>query len=277
MRTSVMVLLIVLAGMVSGCANLAKNAGSVVESKEAIGRQEPWHNLAIVGSVRQTEAISVAYVALPSPIPKEWKEDFVDPKRIYTVSASDGKKARKPLERVVFRALAYRDEEVVALFDAVLNPSLTGFFVLLPADGRPYMGLNLVIVPSHANWLMTLSGEIVMIPERRMFAKLPQGFFVKHPSMLRQVIPIGRSDPNGRKLLVHLEQLFPKEFMVHGVRYAGRPDVKVVMGEFTKVDHPLDRLISCGSLTVSPSMGIIGLGISGIRNASVMSQDDCYQ
>lgn len=263
--------------LLSGCASLEQKSGFNIEPKAPIGRQEPWHNLALVGDVSKTEAVSVAYIPLPEPLPQKWKEEFVDADRVYTIDLPDGKKARKPLEKVVFRALLYRNERFVEMFDAVLNPSLTGFFVLFPPAGAEYVGNNLIIVPSDASWLMTAQGEIVAMPSGRSFMELPQGFFVDHPSGLKQVIGMQRSDPAGKRLFADMERLFPKRLTVHGVRYSGRPDTKVVAAEFTKVDNLVDRFISCGSLTVAPGMVTIGLAVSSIRNLYAISKDDCYK
>lgn len=263
--------------LLSGCANLETQSGFQVQPKAPIGRQEPWHNLALVGDVSKTEKIAVAYVPLPEPLPQGWKEEFVDANRVYAVDLPDGKKARKPLERVVFRALLYRNERFVEMFDAVLNPQLTGFFVLFPPAGAEYAGNNLIIVPSNALWLQTTRGEIVAMTAGQSFAELPQGFFEDHPSTLAQVVGMNRSDPAGKRLFADMERLFPKRLTVHGVQYSGRPDTKIVAATFTKVDNPVDRFISCGSLTVAPGMVTIGLAVSGIRNLYAISKDDCYK
>lgn len=263
--------------LLSGCASLEKQAGFEVGPKAPIGRQEPWHNLVLVGDVSRTEAVAVAYVPLSTPLPQGWKEEFVDANRVYTIDLPDEKKARKPLERVVFRALLYQGERFVEMFDAVLNPQLTGFFVLLPSPGTQYAGRTLVIVPSDASWLQTTQGEIVALPPGQSFVEFPKGFFEGHPSALKQVVDMKRGDPAGKLLFADMERLFPKRLMVHGVRYSGRPDAKVVAAEFTKVDTPIDRLVSCGSLTLSPGLVTIGLAVSGIRNLYVMNKDDCYR
>jgi hypothetical protein len=269
--------LLLVLGILSGCASLEKQAGFDVEPKAPIGRQEPWHNLTLVGDVSKTMAVSVAYIGFPESMRQAWKEEFVDAHRVYTIDIPDGKKARKPLEKVVFRALLYRDERFVEMFDAVLNPQVTGFFVLLPPSGEQYVGKNLVIVSSDASWLMTAGGEKIDIVPDQSLQELPRGFFSGHPSALTQVIRMDRGDPAGGRWFAELESLFPKRLQVHGVEYSGRPDTKIVAALFTKVDNPIDRFVSCGSLTVAPGMVTIGLAVSAVRNLYVMGKSDCYK
>lgn len=267
----------VLAGIaLSGCAGIQESAGYNVTPKAFEGRQEPWHNLTLVGDVYATKTVSVAFVALPEPLPEEWKKEFVDTSRVYVVDLPEGKKARKPLERVVFRAILYHDEHFLEMFDAVLNPEMTGFFVLMPPNAAPYVGENLVILSSDALRLMTVRGEMVSMARGQSLKELPQGFFEDHPSRLTRVASLDRSDPTGERVFADIEDLFPRLLDVQGVRYSGRPDTQVVAAQFTKVDTVADRFISCGSMTISPGLVTVGLAVSGIRSLYAISKEDCF-
>jgi hypothetical protein len=260
--------------LLSGCATLNEKAGLNVRAKSPTARQEPWHNLVITGDVRKTQAVGVAFVSLPTPLPKQWKEEFVDGARTYIVELPDGKKLRKPLEKVVFRALLCRAGHC-EMFDAVLNPQVTGFFVFLPSDGSKYQGSDLVIVSSDATWLMTTRGEIVDIkgvsPE-----SLPPDLLAFYPSKLNQVVIMDRSDPAGKQFFADMERFFPEHLRVGTTRYSARPDAELVGALFTKVETALDKVISCGSLPAGPGVQI-GLAIALVRNAYIMTKDDCFK
>lgn len=272
--------LLLIAVFLSGCASIGKKAGFEVTAKEPIGRQEPWHTMTLKGDISQVQALSVAYVALPDPVPTYWSEEFVDTHRVYEVSLSNDqngkqKKALKPLEKVVFRALRYTDGgEFIEMFDAVLNPSLSGFFVLLPSEGN-FVGSNLVIIPLDASWLMTVYGERVILPVSKT---LPAGFFQQHPSRITQVVRMDKKDPHGQKFFSELEKLFdPGRFIINGVVYSGRPDTKIVASRFTKVDNPIDRLVSCGTAPISPGMITVSLAIAAVHNVRAMTKEDCMK
>lgn len=278
MRRIVVPLLIAAGAALSGCANLGQSAGFEVQAQKDIvhKRQEPWHNLTLVGDVSKVMAYRVAYVAFPKPLPREWKEELFDKSRKYVVDLPEGKKARKALERVVFRAIGYRDGRFVAMFDAILNPQASGLFVLLPPGGE-HEELDLAIVPSDASWLMTTQGEIVPIAEEQGLEKLPPGFFSEHPSPLRQSVRMDRADRNGGKFFADLEALFPAHLSVGGFEYSGRPDTRIVLGEFTRVDTVPDRLVSCGGLSVSANMIPALLVVSAARNVYVAGKSDCFK
>lgn len=279
MRRVLLIPLFLLA-ILSGCAGLEQKAGFIVSPKEPIGRQEPWHTMTLKGDISKVQALSVAYVALPDPVPQYWSEEFVDTHRVYevTLGTENGKqkKALKPLEKVVFRALRYTDGgEFIEMFDAVLNPSLSGFFVLFPHSEQDYVGSNLVIVPLDASWLMTVRGEQVVLPVSKT---LPVGFFQQHPSRITQVVRMDRNDPNGQAFFSELEKLFaPGRFVINGVVYSGRPDTKIVASRFTKVDNIFDRLVSCGTVPLSPGMITISLVVAAVHNVRAAAKDDCMK
>lgn len=276
-RIAVPLLLAAVAAL-SGCATIKEVTGSNVQVQKDIvhKRQEPWHNLTLVGDIRKVMAYRVAYVAFPKPLPREWKEELFDKSRKYVVDLPDNKMLQKVLERVAFRALGYRDGRFVTMFDTILNPQATGLFVLLPPGGE-YEGLDLAIVSSDASWLMTTQGEIVPIAEEQGLEKLPPGFFSEHPSPLRQSVRMDRADRSGGKFFADLEALFPAHLAVGGFKYSGRPDTRIVLGEFTRVDQPLDRVVSCGGLSVSANMIPALLAVSAARNVYVAGKSDCFK
>ncbi len=278
LRRIVVPLLLAASAALSGCANLGQSAGYEVQSQKDIvhKRQEPWHNLVLTGDTRKAMAYKLALMPMPAPLPKEWKQELVDASRTYTVDRDDGSKAKKTLARVVFRALVYRRGEVVGMFDVVINPQSTGLFVLLP-PGSEYEGTaDIVVVASDASWLMTSHGEIVNVEEQDV-TRLPQGFFEEHPSPLNRTIRMNRADWNSEKFFADLEELFPRHISVDGFEYSGRPDALTVLGTFTRVDQPLDRVVSCGSMTVSTGMTPVSLAISMVRNLYVAGQSDCMK
>ena len=280
LRRIVLPLLIAASAALSGCANLGQSAGFEVQAQKDIvhKRQEPWHNLTIVGDISKVMAYRIAFIRFPQPLPKEWKEELVDRSRSYVIDLPEGKKARKPLERAVFRALAYRGEQFVEMFDALITQKATGLFVLMPSGGE-YEGINLVIVPSDATWLMTTQGEKVPLAEEQGLEKLPQGFFTEHPSPLRQMIRMDRADKSSKDFFADLDRFFPPDsrFSVHGFKYSGRPDARIVLGEFTRVDQPLDRVVSCGSGAVSANAIPFFLVVSAARNVYVAGKSDCFK
>lgn len=265
----------------TGCASLKQEAGFEVQPKTSVVaekvrvRQEPWHNVTLMGDIRQEKEIAIAVVNLPEPLPSLWQEELVDKGRTYAVKTSDGKQARKPLERVVFRAMAYtKDGQLVEMFDAVVTPAVNGLFILLPAERAEMLkAYQFVIVPSDATWLMTTQKEMVTLAEGQDLARLPVGFFAEHPSPLRQVIKTGATHP----VFTDLARKFPNHFSVKGIPYSGRPDADIVLAQFTSLDTTLDKVVSCGSFTVAPGMAVAGVAVSIVRNVWVVSKRDCLK
>jgi hypothetical protein len=275
-KCRVVLSLLIIALLITGCASLEKQSGMIIAGKNPVGREEPWHNNALVGNVFTTERVSATYVQLPKPLPAGWKEELIDNSRVYEVKNPDNTKDRKSLTRVVFRALWYRNERLVGMSDAVLSPNLKGFFVLLPSDAKAYAGNNLVIVPSHPTWLMTTKGETVEMTAGQSFSKLPSGFFEKHPSVVKEVLYLDPNDPVGKQWFADMEEFFPMLLTIGGTRYSGRPDADIIAAKFTSVDNPVDRIISCGGMPISPGMITLGVAISVARNVYVGSRADCF-
>lgn len=265
--------------ILSGCASLSKDSGFEVQPKSALkNRQEGWHNVTLQGDIRKTQALTVAFVHLQQPLSTRWRAELVDQGRTYTVKLPDGRQLKKPLERVVERALCYtEDGRLISMFDADLEPTVLGFYVLMPPDQKKELCPNLVIVPSDASWLLTTRSVVVPLQEGQELTQLPSGFFREHPSPLplRHMALRSRQDEDGKKFLSYLERKYPFHFSVGGVPYSGRPDADIVLAEFTSLDTPLDKVISCGTLSVSPGLITVGLAVSMIRNGYVASQKDC--
>ncbi|MGK2848910.1 MAG: hypothetical protein ACSLEX_02470 [Minisyncoccota bacterium] len=272
MRTSLL-MLIVLCVFLSGCTTtMGTQSGFSVQPKESIARQEPWHTMVITGNVSILDGVDVAYVSLPDPLPSYWRDEVVDTKRTYIKTFEDGKKLRKPIEKLVFRALFYQNERLVGMADAIINPALTGFFILLPADMKPAKQ-NMVIVSMDTSWMMTTMGEKITVPITK---SLPSGFFQQHPSPLTQVVRMERKDPSGKLFFDELESLFNQRLRIGSMVYSGRPDTLLVLRNFTSAEHPVDRLVSCGTAPVTPGLVTITLALAAIQNVRTVTSHDCY-
>lgn len=263
--------------LLSGCASTGRNLGFEVQGKTATqvmrSRTEPWQTVAVMGDLRLLEQVAVAVVNLPEPLPTAWKEELLDKGRTYTVKLPDGRKLRKPLERVVFRAAAYTaDGRFVELFDAVINSQARALFVLLPTHRvEELKRYQLAILSSDASWLMTTQRKRVALDEGQDVNQLPPGFFEEHPSPLRQVIVVKRDHPVFQDLVA----TFPNHFTLRGFPYSGRPDADIILAQFTGLETAGDKIISCGSFAVSPGMMPLGVAISVARNLSAVSEKDC--
>lgn len=276
-RFTSVIFAIVLA-LLAGCASIKQEAGFEVQSKSAQvlkARQEPWHNVAVLGDLRAVDEVAVAPVNLPEWLPTAWKEEFVDKSRTYTVKLSDGRLLQKPLERVVMRAAAYtKVGRFVEQFDAVITAKARAFFILLPVNQiEELKHYQIVILSPDASRLLTTLGEQVVLSANQDVSKLPSGFFAEHPSPLRQTVVIKRTHPVFRDLL----ETFPNHFTIRGVSYSGRPDTDIILSQFTSLETASDKIISCGSLAVSPGMVTFGLALSVVRNISVANQRDCLR
>ena len=256
-----------------GCATIKQEGGYEVRSKSESARQEPWHNVTLMGDIRAVETIAVAPYNFPEPLPTKWEDEFVDEGRSYTVKRIDGSEVRKPLARAVERALLYdADGKLLELFDAVFFPDQRRFLVLMsPEKAQVSKGHHMVIVSSDGTWLMTGRKKIVNLPTGQDLRQLPSGFFRDNPSELRQVFVLKRPDP----ILMDLTWRFDEHFTVHGVAYSGTRDAYAVLGKFTSLDAALDKVISCGSFTISPGMVPVGVAISLVRDVYVATQEDC--
>ena len=73
-----------------GCATFKQEGGYEVQSKSESARQEPWHNVTLMGDIRAVDTIAVAPYNLPEPFPMKWEDEFVDEGRSYTVKRIDG-------------------------------------------------------------------------------------------------------------------------------------------------------------------------------------------
>lgn len=263
---------LVLASLI-GCASLKESSGFVVQPKSASAtRQEPWHNVTLMGDVGTITTLAVAPFNLPDPMPIKWEDELVDNGRIYPAKQIDGRLVPKPLARVVERALLYSNEgKLLELFDAFFYPDLGMFFVNLPLDRASALRGHMVIVSSDGTWLMTGRKKMVTLPIGQDLRQLPSGFFAEHPSDLRQVLTLKSPDP----IISYLKWHFSDSLAVNGVMYSGTRDARTILGKFTSLNTFADRVISCGSFTVSPGMLPVSVAISLMRNVHVASQQDC--
>lgn len=276
-RFTSVILSIVLA-LLTGCASIKQESGFEVQSKTAQllkARQEPWHSVAVMGDLRAVEEVAVAVVNLPEWLPTVWKEELVDKSRMYTVKLPDGRLLRKPLERVVLRAAAYTEAgHFVELFDAVITAKARALLILLPSNrAEELKRYQFAILPSDASWLMTTQKELVKLSENQDVNELPAEFFAEHPSPLRQTMVIKRDHPVFQDLL----GTFRNHFTIRGVPYSGRPDTDTILSQFTSLETASDKIISCGSLAISPGMVTFGIALSVARNISVATQKDCLR
>lgn len=264
--------------LLTGCASIKQESGFEVQSKSAQllkTRQEPWHSVAVMGDLRAVEEMAVAVVNLPEWLPTVWKEELVDKGRMYSVKLPDGRLLRKPLERVVLRAAAYTETgRFVELFDAVITAKARALLILLPANrAEELKRYQFAILPSDASWLMTTQKELVKLGENQDVNQLPPGFFEEHPSPLWQTMVIKRGHPVFQDLL----GTFRNHFTIRGVPYSGRPDTDIILSQFTSLETASDKIISCGSLAISPGMVTFGIALSVVRNISVATQKDCLR
>jgi hypothetical protein len=259
--------------VLSGCASIKEGSGFTVQPKSAeVVRQEPWHNVTLMGNVSAIETLAVGPFNLPEPFPLKWENELVDEGRVYPAKQVDGKVVSKPLVRVVERALLYNEDgRLLELFDAIFHPDYRMFFVNLPLERAAALRGHLVIVSSDGTWLMTGRKKMVTLPVGQDLRQLPQGFFREHPSDLRQVLTLKSPDP----IISYLKWRFSETLVVNDIWYSGTKDAKTIMGKFTNLSSVADRVISCGSFTVSPGLIPVFVAISLVRNIHVATQEDC--
>lgn len=259
-------IIVIILVLLTGCASLRKDAGFEVETRKADsgGVEAPWHSIALRGDVSQVTGYTVAIIPLPVPLPEAWKNEIIDSARHYKVG-----NRTMMLRRSVWRT-AFYGSAGIEVFDAVLNPSETSLFVLLPlgrvdewkngswlvwfSDGRTVMTMKSVVIPVEGS-VVGLSGQ----------------FFATNPSPFPRYTTFLRADPDGRKFFESLERRFPARLqMSDGQRYSTESEV-VDVGALTKGDTAVDNLVTCGSATVVPSVTgvIVGVVLSLPHNLSV--------
>ncbi|MFZ1626492.1 MAG: hypothetical protein WAT81_01645 [Candidatus Moraniibacteriota bacterium] len=265
----------------AGCSSLPRESGFDVRTVKAEGRQEPWQNRAINREAFSPEGVAAVYVKLPQPLPKQWKEEFVDLARTYEVKAGP-RKAQKPLERVVFRAIALYGPGETGTYDAVLDRKAQGFTVFVPlVDAERIRGKSLFILSSDGKWGMTVLGTLVEFEKGFAPDRLPPGFLTTHPSTVTQVIRLNPiENEHARLALDGVATAFPVRFSLRDKAgaYVGTPDIVTVLAEFTSVEDIGDRLISCTSLKLGPgsfSALPIVAAFYGIQAGVALAKEDC--
>ncbi len=269
--------------LLGGCASLPRESGFEVREASALGRQEPWQNRAISREVFTPGGVAAVYVTLPGPLPEYWRKEFVDSARTYEVK--DGKRSiRKPLIRIVFRAVVFMSPGEIQTYDAVADREVHGLTVFVPlTDAERIRGKPLLILSSGGKWGMTVRGEKVEFEKGFAPERIPTDFFTAHPSAVTQVV---RLDPTGnehaRLALEGVARVFPVRFFLRGKdgAYVGTPDIATVLAEFTSVESVPDRLISCTSLrlgTGSAAALPVVAGMYAIQAGIALTKDDCLQ
>lgn len=285
LRNLVTVFGVAVLALLSGCASLPRDTAFEVQEKSVeVSRQEPWQNRAINRSALTTAGVAVQIVKLPEPAPRAWLEDVVDPARVYTVSEGDTK-TKKILVREVFRAVYYRDEMAVGIFDAVFNPAATHFTILVAIEKMEALqGTQVVIVTSDGRRVLTTQGKTVEFPKGVSLSRLPTGFFRDYPSPTGDFIPMLGWEKYGQAFLRELTSRFSLPFVIRGERYLGLPDVVEVLARFTGLNTAADKLISCTSLKLGPediAGGAHTLPVKAVIYAGqavyAMSREDCLK
>lgn len=274
--------------LLSGCATIGKVTGFDPQARESFDVQEPWHNLVIRGDISEVNEMAVSYIPIPQPLPEKlFKEIFYSrpaPKEV----AREGEN-KTDLQRWSLRALMYREENFVGMFDVFVDFPRRVFVPFFPLNGKyseyRYKGsdLNFLILSSNGMWVMTVYGKIVELSEGVSLLELPSGFFSEHPSRMPEIGIVRRNDPEGQKSFARWESLedgFPRRYEFRGKKYSGKPNALYAHDTFTSNKHVLDRLVSCGSLTGSLAWANpIGLGISlgpqMVNNVRVGMRENC--
>jgi hypothetical protein len=255
------------------------------DGRLSLRRMEPGLTLALRGDVRATDAVDLTVIPLPNPLPPEWAAEFApDRARAIPVTHSDGRIEAIPLQKVVFRALATDPEGGLSVYDAILNPDGTAFFVLLPPGrGAELSGGTLSIISSDGRYMLTSRGESVDLRRahgvKLKKGRLPADFFADHPSPMPASFTAQRSTPEGRQFLEDLGTLFPEPLDVSGIRYSARPHTIEFLTRYTALNSFGDRAISCGNLQVSTA-DLFGLPIGAISSGigtliAGFSRGDC--
>ncbi len=276
--------------LLTGCATMGKVSGFIPQARESFDAQEPWHNLVLEGHISEITEVAVSYIPLPSPIPER-----LDREIFYSRPAPNPKVATREgenktnLQRWSLRALVYRGEYFVGMYDVFVDFPHKVFIPFFPLNGSSseyrYKGddLNFLILSSNGLWVLTTYGKIVDLPKGVSLLELPSGFFREHPSRMPSIVTVKRSDPDGRKWfenIASVENGFSREFEWHGKKYSGRGNTEYVHDTFTATSYVVDRLISCGVGTASLAMvNPIGLAIAGgpqvIHNVRVIAKENC--
>lgn len=294
-----LVLIGLLAIAVSGCATssagyrISQEASVREDGRLSIERNEPGLAQAIRGDIRSTDELAVAFVRVPRPL-NAWAAELTpDRARVVPVALADGQMAPQPLQKVVARALHIRPDGTMAVFDAVINPEASAYFVLLPPGSR--LDGRLVIVSTDARHLLTTEGEVVDLREISEAdlerGRLSEDFFAAHPSPAPPLVSMSRRDPRGQQLLEALGGRFSERLVVTfqgrdgsrtDVFYSALPGTSRMLAAYTPLNTFGDRAVTCGSLPLGTGLlaggplALAGPVISGIRTLSVgLREGDC--
>ena len=266
----------------------AKNAGRVIDREAdvrkdgnlSLERIEPGLTQAIRGNIKATQALDIAVIPLPNPLPPEWAEALApDRARQIPITDASGKAQALPLQPVSFRALHVSRDNVGTVYTSILNQDGTSFFVLLsPGSGEALKEGSLFIITSNGRYALTSRGESIDL--KNAGVKLSKGrlgniFLEAHPSPVPEITTIDRKDEFGKLFFSELDNLFPEDVVIRGVQYSARPYTTEFLALYTPLNSFGDRYTSCGSLAVG-SGGPIGLITSvAFSLPKVLSSNDC--
>ncbi len=266
----------------------AKNAGRIIDREAdvrkdgnlSLERIEPGLTQAIRGDIKATEALDIAVIPLPNPLPPEWAEALApDQARQVPITDASGKPQALSLQPVKLRGLYVSPEQVGTVFDSIINQDGTSFFVLLPQGSRETLKEgSLFIITSDGRYALTSRGESIDL--KNAGVKLSKGrlgttFLGANPSPVPEITTIDRKDEFGKLFFSELENLFPEEVVIRGIQYSARPYTTEFLALYTPLNSFGDRYTSCGSLAVG-SGGPIGLATSVVFSLpKVLSSNDC--
>lgn len=234
--------------LLGGCASMGYK---IADTQPVFEPQEPWQSVVLWNvNIREARSFAVIRVPLPDPLPAVWRWDMNDHRRTYMVEGGE-----RVLHRSVWPAYVVDGTESVR-YNAVLNPSRTAMFVLVPGGKekvRELLTRNLALSSADACFVQTTKGGTVPLTE---FGKLPPGFFETHPSPITpgMVYVMDGTTETGRRFLADLRERFPK--LVSGT-HSARSDVALV-AQLTAESKLSDRFISKGSAPIGASMLVGG-------------------
>lgn len=269
-----------LAYSLAGCSSLP-HSGFEVRTVEATGRQEPWQNRAVNLAPFSSEGVALIYVALPQPVPNYWRQEFVDPARVYEVNEA-GRKASRALVREVFRAVVVGDGSAKT-YDAVYDSRRGAFLVFAPlAEADRLSGRSLYILSSDGAWAMTVLGKRVMFDRGFALEQLTPAFLSINQSTITQVVRLEVANEHARSFLDGLVQAFPVSFSLRGRldQYRGKSDIATVLAQFTAVEGAADKLLSCTSVKLGPGTAAVWPLVAtlyGIQVGTALAKDDCFK
>lgn len=238
--------------LLAGCAGIKQNAGynieaTKVEQGDQGGVQPPWRCVSVRGLVSEAWSYTVAEIKLPQPRPEVWNNEIYDPSLSYKVG-----KSVRAIECSVWRTAFYVDGKIET-FDAIMNRDKTLLYVLLPS-GRvaEYNQGNWLVWFRDGKTVMTTRGTVVAVEGN--VAELSNQFFATHPSPFPRYSNLRRDHSEGRKFFQWLEEHYPVPLSLGNEGGFSVPIDIVHVGALSRGEHWLDSIVTCGSVSVVPSV-----------------------